>query len=133
MINIILSLNVIVLVFVINFLLLHRKRIIELQERASSLEKTSNQINKDHPMLINADLFFSKQIKEITQQLISMDNQIQELANVRQNDGAYEHALRILEMGGSREEIVNSCHLSNAEADLLMNLQAYRTAINQQT
>jgi hypothetical protein len=105
----------------------------ELQERASLLEKTSNQINKDHPMLINADLFFSKQIQEITQQLISMDNQIQELANVRQNDGAYEHALRILEMGGSREEIVNSCHLSNAEADLLMNLQAYRTAINQQT
>lgn len=26
-------------------------------------------------------------------------------------------------------EIVNSCHLSNAEAELIMNLQAYRAAL----
>jgi hypothetical protein len=51
------------------------------------------------------------------------------LENKRDNDGGYRHALRILEMGGNRDEIVESCHLSLAEADLLMNLQAYRTAM----
>lgn len=51
-------------------------------------------------MLIHADLLFSKQLKEINTQLISMDNQIQDLENKRDNDGGYRHALRILEMGG---------------------------------
>jgi hypothetical protein len=32
-------------------------------------------------------------------------------------------------MGGSKEEIINSCHLSHAEAELLMNLNAYRAVI----
>jgi hypothetical protein len=58
-----------------------------------------------------------------------MDNQLQDLENKRDNDGGYQHALRILEMGGDRDEIVTSCHLSNAEAELLMNLQAYRSAL----
>ena len=73
--------------------------------------------------------YFARELQDINQQLISMDNHLQDLENKRDNDGGYQHALRILEMGGNKEEIVNSCHLSNAEADLLMNLQAYRSAM----
>ncbi len=106
-----------------------RKQIMTLKEQFESLEKQSNQIAKDHPVLINADLLFAKKLTEINSQLISMDNQLQDLENKRDNDGGYQHALRILEMGGNKEEIVDSCHLSNAEAELLINLQAYRSAI----
>lgn len=125
----ILSVASIILLFVVNFLLSHRKRIALLQEKNALLEKQMDQIVKDHPLLINADLYFSKQLREINAQLVSMDNQIQELENKRDNDGGYQHALRILEMGGNKEEIVENCHLSSAEAELLMNLHAYRAAI----
>lgn len=129
MINIILSVNVIIFLFFGNFLINQRKKTSALEEKINGLEKLIEQIYKDHPVLVNADLIFAKQLREINQQLISMDNQLQDLENIRENDGGYQHALRILEMGGNRDEIVNSCHLSNAEADLLVNLQAYRLAM----
>ncbi|WP_298626999.1 DUF2802 domain-containing protein [uncultured Legionella sp.] len=129
MINILLSINVIIFLFIVNFILNQRKQIVSFQNKIDSLEQSIIQITRDHPVLINADLVFSKQLKEINNQLISMDNQLQNLENIRDNDGGYQHAIRILEMGGNREEIVNSCHLSNAEAELIMNLQAYRAAI----
>ncbi|KTD67350.1 MULTISPECIES: DUF2802 domain-containing protein [Legionella] len=122
-------LNVIIFSLVVNYLLNQRKKLIDIQEKLETQQKLIDQIIKDHPMLVHADLLFSKQLKEINTQLISMDNQIQDLENKRENDGGYRHALRILEMGGNRDEIVDSCHLSPAEADLLMNLQAYRTAM----
>ena len=129
MIPIIICCNVVIFLLIGNFLLNHRKKIGVLEEKVTSLEQVNAQIQRDHPVLINADLTFAKQLREINKQLISMDNQIQELENKRDNDGGYQHALRILEMGGDRDEIVSSCHLSNAEAELLMNLQAYRSAI----
>lgn len=129
MINIIIALNIILVLMVANVLFYQRKKIAELQDELTSVIKLGGQLNKDHPILVKADLFFSRQLREVNSQLISMDNQLQELENKRDNDGGYQHALRILEMGGTREEIVNSCHLSNAEAELLMNLQAYRSAM----
>jgi len=129
MINLMLCVNVILFLFVGNYILNQRKQLIEMEDKIDNLERSKNQIIKDHPVLINADLLFAKQLNEINKQLISMDNQIQELENKRDNDGGYQHALRILEMGGDRDEIISSCHLSNAEAELLMNLQAYRSAM----
>lgn len=129
MINILLSVNVIIFLFITNFLLNQRKQITNLDESYKDLEKNLARVIKDHPVLVRADLVFSKQLREINSQLISMDTQLQDLENVRDNDGGYQHALRILEMGGNREEIIENCHLSHAEAELLMNLQAYRSAI----
>jgi len=129
MINIILSLNAIALLFLGNFLFKHYKLNAKQQDQIKDLEAAVQSINKDHPILIKADLFFSRQLREINSQLISMDNQLQGLENIRENDGGYQHALRILEMGGNKDEIVESCHLSNAEAELLMNLHAYRSAM----
>ncbi|KTC89983.1 DUF2802 domain-containing protein [Fluoribacter dumoffii] len=126
---ILLILNGVILLLGMNYLLEQRKKLTGMQEKVDAQQKAIDQITKDHPMLVHADLLFSKQLQEINRQLISMDNQIQDLENKRDNDGGYRHALRILEMGGNREEIVESCHLSPAEADLLMNLQAYRTAM----
>ncbi|MCE0723425.1 MULTISPECIES: DUF2802 domain-containing protein [Legionella] len=129
MITFLLSVNVVIFLFIVNYLLNQRKKLISFREELNTQQKLIDQITKDHPVLIHADLLFSKQLKEINTQLISMDNQIQDLENKRDNDGGYRHALRILEMGGNRDEIVESCHLSLAEAELLMNLQAYRTAM----
>jgi septal ring factor EnvC (AmiA/AmiB activator) len=127
--SIIVSLNVAVFVLIANYLWTLRKRVIGLEQRFDSLVSSVEQHTKDYSHLVHADLLFSKQLKEINDQLVSMDNQIQSLENKRDNDGGYQHAMKILEMGGNREEIVDSCHLSPAEAEFLMNLQAYRSAM----
>lgn len=96
-----------------------------LKKILAELEEHQFKLNS----LVNADLIFAKQLTEINRQFISMESQLQTLENKRLNDGAYQHALRILEMGGNKEEIIRSCHLSNAEADFLLNLNAYRMVI----
>lgn len=127
--SIVLSFNVVLFVLVGNFLWSLHKKIQGLTERLESLTKSTEQIAKDHPVLVHADILFSKQLKEINTQMVSIENQVQALENKRDNDGGYQHAMKILEMGGNREEIVDSCHLSPAEAEFLMNLQAYRSAM----
>lgn len=105
------------------------KQLRQVQQNLEQLLTLSAKHQLEQSALVNADLVFSKQLNDINKQLVSMDNQLQALETKRGNDGGYQHALRILEMGGNKEEIINNCHLSNAEAELLMNLHAYRAAI----
>lgn len=101
----------------------------DLTKRIDTLESALQPIMQAQKAMMSADVDIEHQIQEIFKQVISMDKQIQALENIRANDGGYQHALHILQMGGTKDEIVNSCHLTNAEAELLMNLQAYREAI----
>ncbi|VEG90658.1 DUF2802 domain-containing protein [Legionella spiritensis] len=105
------------------------KKLTNAMQKIAELDKLLGQHQLEQSAVVNADLVFARQLADINRQLISMDNQLQSLETKRHNDGGYQHALRILEMGGNKEEIVDSCHLSNAEAELLVNLHAYRSAI----
>lgn len=116
------------LIFV-KFFLVNLKSIRALKQEIKGIKGEFEEYLSKHNLLVNADLGFAKQLAEINRMLISMDNQLQSLENKRDNDGGYQHALRILEMGGDKDEIVNSCHLSNAEAELLINLNAYRAVM----
>lgn len=107
---------------------LYRK--LQLQEKKlTQLSKKLGHQELEQAALVNADLVFARQMAEINRQLTSIDTQVQQLETKRDNDGGYQHALRILQMGGDKEEIMASCHLSNAEAELLLNLNAYRSAL----
>jgi len=119
--------------FFVRAILSYRRAFVRLTRQIKEIKAELEQYQIKHNLLVNADLGFAKQIAEINRQLISMDNQLQALENKRDNDGGYQHALRILEMGGNKDEIIDSCHLSNAEAELLMNLHAYRSVIKKQT
>ena len=107
-----------------------KKQVRALNKKVESNQETLRQFEQEKQTLLNADLRFNQQLKDIHQQILSLDKQIQANNNIRDNDGGYQHALKILSMGGTKEEIVASCHLSNAEAELLMNLDAYRTAMS---
>lgn len=127
--SILLGANGVLFALIGNFLWSQHKKAKAFQDKLDILEHSVEEIKKDHPVLINADLLFSRKLNEINAQLVSMENQVQGFENKRDNDGGYQHAMKILEMGGNREEIVESCHLSPAEAEFLMNLQAYRAAM----
>lgn len=106
------------------------QQIKHLNTRIEANTETLRQLDFEKQTLLNADLRFNQQLKEIHQQILSLDKQIQSNGNIRDNDGGYQHALKILSMGGTKEEIMESCHLSNAEAELIMNLDAYRAAMS---
>lgn len=126
---IIFSTGLVVGMILLSLILHYRKHLAELKQQLKVLSDEMKQYQHNYTLLVNADLLFAKQLTEVNRQFVSMDNQLQALENKRDNDGGYQHALRILEMGGDKEEIIGSCHLSNAEAELLMNLNAYRTVI----
>lgn len=129
MTTILLCLNFFISAFIIHVLYVNNKKQQNIKEEIQAASKVCAEIIRDNAALVTADLVFAKQLKEMSKQLTGMDNQLQGLANKRDNDGGYQHALRILQMGGDREEIINSCHLSAAEADLLINLHAYGSAM----
>ncbi|KTC99428.1 DUF2802 domain-containing protein [Legionella erythra] len=106
-----------------------RQQLLDVEKRLHALSQAMAQHQLEQAAVVNADLVFAKKLAEINKQLVSMDNQLQSLETKRDNDGGYQHALKILEMGGNKDEIISSCHLSNAEAELLMNLHAYRAVI----
>lgn len=104
----------------------------QLAQQDVALQKLQQQLlqhAREQNILVNADLSFSKQMSELNRHLISLESELQGMVTKRDNDGGYQHALRILAMGGDKSEIMENCHLSNAEAELLMNLNAYRAAI----
>lgn len=129
MIYLFLSVSVGIFLIMSYWSLTQRKKLVRLQDKYTNIDKKMVQLLKDYHLLVNADLLFARQLREVNAQLVSMDNQLQALENQRENDGGYQHALRILEMGGDKKEIIESCHLSNAEAELLVSLEAYRSAL----
>ncbi|RAP36064.1 hypothetical protein B1207_10870 [Legionella quinlivanii] len=111
------------------FIMKQRKEMKSLSLKLSQLSKSVERYQSEQTALVNADLVFAKQLTDLNRQLGSIDSQVNMIENKRNNDGGYQHALRILQMGGDKAEIIDNCHLSNAEAELLMNLHAYREAI----
>lgn len=108
----------------------HIKIVTDLSRRIEIFEKTIAAFKKDQRFLLNADMDLEKRLNEANRQLLNLDKHIQQLNNTRSNDGGYHHALKILSMGGSKEEVMDSCHISRAEADLLLNLHTYRLALD---
>lgn len=104
------------------------RRIKNLQQQFTNQDKQFKQFMKDIKALFSADIIFGKSVTELQTQLNSIDSKIEQLENQRSNDGSYPHALKILDMGGDKQEIIDNCNLSNAEAELLLNLHAYRNA-----
>lgn len=124
-----LSVGVICSLLLLKLVLGYRRSMLRMTEQVNKVLAELEQHQFKLNLLVSADLTFARQLAEVNRQFMSMDSQLQTLENKRLNDGAYQHALRILEMGGNKEEIIRSCHLSNAEADFLLNLNAYRMVI----
>lgn len=116
------------LLIVVLALLYAHQKIRRLSRELQCQEDQLKTLMKDLKALFSADIVFGKSLSELQTQLVSLDNRIEQLENTRHNDSSYPHALKILDMGGDKQEIMDSCHLSNAEAELLKNLHAYRNA-----
>lgn len=105
-------------------------------QRLSLLEQQLEQhakrlviVEQEMKALLGADITFGRSLANLKDQLNAIDDRQSRVENRRSNDGGYQHALKLLSMGSSVEEVMQTCNLTHAEAELLANLQAYKSSI----
>lgn len=124
-------LNTVLIVVLLGFFIRQVLKEGKIKKQLKQNMEDCGRILEEYPSLLMADLQFTKKLKQMDQLILNLEQKILTMENKRENDGGYQHALKILEMGGSKQEIMQSCHLTSAEADLLINLHGYRTAIKE--
>lgn len=101
----------------------------KLQAHLDLLKKNNFLLEKEIKALLSADIAFGRNFTYFKNQLNQLDDRLLAIENSRGNEGGYQYALKILEKGGSLEEVMTSCHLTRAEAELITNLQAYKSLV----
>lgn len=99
-----------------------------LNLKLAYLAKKNSSFEQEIKALLNADIVFGRSVSSLKDQLNSLDDRQARVENRRNNDGGYQHALKLLSLGSSIDEIIKDCNISPAEAELLANLQAYQMA-----
>lgn len=99
-----------------------------MEKQLESASKHILAIEREIKALLSADIVFGRSVTNLKAQLSALDDKQGMLENRRSNDGGYQHALKLLEMGSSVEDIIKDCNLTSAEAELLANIQAYQAA-----
>lgn len=66
------------------------------------------------------------QLATLEDQTVNLSQLENELQDNKENRSAYKQALKMIEMGADLEDIISTCELNRAEAELLMNLQTYK-------
>ena len=99
-----------------------------LTRELKSIHIKHKALENEMKALLRADIIFGQCVTRLKEQLFALDDKQSMLETRRNNEGGYQHALKLLEMGSSIEDIIKDCNLTPAEAELLSNLQAYQMA-----
>ena len=97
-----------------------------LEKEISHILLKYKTLESETKALLRADIIFGQCVNKLKKQLCALDDKQALFESRRSNDGGYQHALKLLEMGSSIEDIIRDCNLTPAEAELLANLQAYQ-------
>ena len=100
-----------------------------LEKEINAILSKYKTMESEMKALLRADIIFGQCVSKLKKQLCALDDKQTLFESRRSNDGGYQHALKLLEMGGSIEEVIRDCNLTPAEAELLANLQAYQMSV----
>jgi len=91
-------------------------------------DKSRAAFRKEINLFRSADLQLGKSIADLIELVKKLEARQDKLEMKLMNQGGYNQGLKILEMGGDIKDIIDTCHLSKAEAELLCNLHDYKEA-----
>lgn len=97
-------------------------------KKIQALEKKIHQLQKLIRGLQTADMRFSRKVDELqqeTEQLSSSTLESTESPDLKHND-KYRYALKLLQMGMDLDEVMETCEIGHAEAELIQNLDGYQ-------
>lgn len=103
-------------------------RQIYADKRQRAQDRSLNSIRKEINLFRTADLQLGKSIAELVELVKKLENRQDKIEMKLMNQSGYNQGIKILEMGGGMSDIIDTCHLTKAEAELLCNLHDYKEA-----
>lgn len=104
------------------------KKLKIIEKQMQIVVSKNESIEREIRALLRADIIFGQSLSQLKKHLLALDDKQTMFESRRSNDGCYQHALKLLEMGTPVEQVIQDCNLTHAEAELLANLQAYQMA-----
>lgn len=93
-----------------------------LNEKLRLIESEMNRIRQEHRGLSGSTIGLGQKISAL-ENSIDRVNDIQEQTVHRDPEfSSYTHAIKMVEMGATHDDLVKDCGLSKAEADLVLSL-----------
>ncbi len=99
-----------------------KKEVFSLKRYSSKLFSRLTGVMKDMQSMSNATYGIGKQISHINDQVKTIDARQDEIDIRDQGEKPIQQAIALLEKGSSIEEVMQSCHLSRGEAELLFRI-----------
>ena len=99
-------------------------------KKIQALEKKVYQLQKLIRGLQTADMRFSRKVDELqheTEQLSHSASEMTDSHELQQNE-KYRYALKLLQMGMGIDEVMKTCEIGHAEAELLQSIEGYQRA-----
>ena len=98
-------------------------------KKIQAMEKKIYQLQKVIKSLQTADIRFSRKVDELQQEAEQMSVSSMDPSDLGQEiskNETYRYALKLLQMGMNLEDVMETCKIGHAEADLLQNLEGYQ-------
>jgi predicted nucleic acid-binding Zn-ribbon protein len=98
--------------------------------RINQLQSEVRQLQQQHQQLAETALGVGRKLITLQKELQSLANKLQHDAGQPSEYKAYSHAAKLLQQGESLQQVVQKCHLTHGEAELLASM--HRAATGEQ-
>ncbi len=116
-----LSLGLIGTFFMVLYL---KKEIFHLKKFNTKLFSRLSGLMQDVQSLGNVTVDIGEQVNHISRQIHHLDSRQDEIDLRDQTEKPIQQAIALVERGADIEEIIQNCHLSHAEAELLLRIHS---------
>ncbi len=96
-----------------------------LRKNLFSLIDIVSQLQQETRILRQADLTFGVRSDNIENEFLQLKKQVDVREKQDAIPSAYTQAMKMVEMGANMKDITQTCHLSSAEAKLLLNIKSF--------
>ncbi|WP_144395199.1 DUF2802 domain-containing protein [Pleionea sediminis] len=93
--------------------------VLQLRTQIKVQGKKIQQMNHEQQAIVSGNLGLGRKLFQFKNNLTHLEQSQVEIEQTSQNSGAFEQAAKMLRQGISIEDVIESCHISRGEAELL--------------
>ncbi len=104
----------------ITAVILGGKRLLSMQKIIGEQQELTNKLKSDIAALFTGAVGGNAKIQKLESRTHRLIERQEQLENTNHSERPYEQAIRMVQQGSSCEDLMNVCHLSKGEADLII-------------
>ncbi len=97
-------------------------RLDHLSKKHDDTTESLSIIRQHDRLLIKADIDIAQRLRTLERNLQSVQDCQDKLESTVSQESGYQQAIKMFEMGATVKDVVQTCHLARAEAELLQNI-----------